>query len=94
MIAAAGSFPVLPAGRMVQAVGTWLLAPIMLHSALAIYPREKHGFVMGIRTCVGLAGPSAGPIVSGVALQFFSWRALFLMLIPLAALCLIGGLVS
>ena len=91
--AAAGSFPVLLAGRMVQAVGTGLLAPIMINSALAIYPRKKHGFVMGVCTCVVLVGPSAGPIVSGVVLEFFSWRALFLMLIPLAALCIIGGLI-
>lgn len=93
LAAAAGSFPVLLAARMIQAVGTGLLAPIMINTALAIYPREKHGFVMGICTCVVLVGPSVGPIVSGVVLQFFTWRALFIMLIPLAALCIVGGLI-
>ena len=91
--ALAGSFPVLLAGRMVQAVGTGLLAPIMINTALAIYPREKQGLVMGICTCVILVGPSVGPIVSGVVLQFFSWRVLFIMLIPLAVLCILGGLI-
>ncbi len=89
-----GSFPVLLSGRMVQAVGTGLLAPIMINTALAIYPREKQGVVMGICTCVILVGPSAGPIVSGLVLQFFSWRALFIILIPLAAICVIGGLLA
>lgn len=93
LAAVAGNFPVLLISRMIQAVGTGLLAPIMINTALAIYPREKHGFVMGICTCVVLVGPSAGPIVSGLVLQFFSWRALFIMLIPLAALCIIGGLI-
>lgn len=92
LCAAAGSFSLLLAGRMIQAIETGLLAPIMINTALAIYPREKHGFVMGICTCVMLVGPSAGPIVSGIILQFFSWRALFIMLILPALLCIIGGL--
>lgn len=90
--AASGNFAVLLAGRMVQAIGTGLLAPIMINTALTLYPREKHGFIMGICTCVVLVGPSVGPIVSGVVLQVFSWRALFIMLIPLAGACIVGGL--
>ncbi|SHL58733.1 MFS transporter, DHA2 family, lincomycin resistance protein [Anaerocolumna jejuensis DSM 15929] len=87
------NFPMLLAARMVQAIGTGLLAPIMINSALAINPREKHGFVMGLCTCVVLVGPSLGPIVSGIVLQFFSWRSLFIMLIPLTLLCIGGGAV-
>ena len=87
------NFPILLAARMIQAIGTGLLAPIMINSVLAINPREKHGFVMGLCTCVVLVGPSLGPIVSGIVLQFFSWRALFIMLIPLALICIGGGAV-
>jgi MFS transporter, DHA2 family, lincomycin resistance protein len=82
------NFPFLLAARMIQAIGTGLLAPIMINAALAINPREKHGFVMGLCTCVVLVGPSLGPIVSGIMLQFFSWRSLFIMLIPMALLCI------
>ncbi|WP_027399871.1 DHA2 family efflux MFS transporter permease subunit [Anaerovorax odorimutans] len=85
------NFSILLAARMIQAIGTGLLAPIMINSALAINPREKHGFVMGLCTCVVLVGPSLGPIVSGIVLQFFSWRALFIILIPLALICISGG---
>ncbi|MDD2214105.1 MAG: MFS transporter [Oscillospiraceae bacterium] len=86
--AGAGSFPLLLTGRMVQAIGTGLLAPIMINTALAIYPREKHGLVMGICTCVILVGPSVSPIVAGVVLQYFSWRTLFIMLLPFTLLCI------
>ncbi len=89
--AGAGNFPLLLTGRMVQAIGTGLLAPIMINTALAIYPREKHGLVMGICTCVILVGPSVGPIVAGVVLQYFSWRALFIMLLPFTLLCMAGA---
>lgn len=85
------SFPVLLISRMLQATGTGLLAPIMIDTALAIHPREKHGYVMGICTCVILVGPSVGPIASGIVLQFFDWRALFILLIPLILICMIGG---
>lgn len=85
------AFLVLLIARMLQATGTGLLAPIMIDTALAIHPREKHGYVMGICTCVILVGPSVGPIVSGIVLQFFYWRALFVLLIPLIAVCMIGG---
>ncbi len=87
----APSFPTLLAGRMLQAVGTGLLAPIMINTALSIYPRERQGFVMGICTCVILVGPSVGPIVSGVVLQFVDWRALFALLLPLIIVCMAGG---
>lgn len=88
------AFPVLLIARMLQAMGTGLLAPIMIDTALAIHPRKKHGYVMGICTCVILVGPSVGPIVSGIVLQFFHWRALFILLIPLITICIIGGAIS
>lgn len=87
------AFPILLIARMLQATGTGLLAPIMIDTALAIHPREKHGYVMGICTCIILVGPSVGPIVSGIVLQFFYWRALFILLIPLIIICMIGGAV-
>lgn len=85
------SFPMLLFARMVQATGTGILAPIMINTALAINPREKHGFVMGICTCIILVGPSLGPIVSGTLLQFFNWKSLFIILIPMIIICMIGG---
>ena len=65
----APTFPLLLASRMVQAGGTGLLAPIMIDTALSIYPRDRHGFIMGICTAVILVGPSVGPIVSGAILM-------------------------
>lgn len=84
-------FPILLTARMVQAVGTGLLVPIMVNTTLCINPPEKHGFAMSL--CIGaiLVGPSLGPIVSGIMLQFFTWRSLFLILIPLVILCIAGG---
>ena len=85
------TFPILLASRMIQAIGTGLLVPIMVNTALCINPPEKHGFAMSLCTGAILVGPSLGPIVSGIILQFFTWRALFFILIPLVIFCIIGG---
>jgi DHA2 family lincomycin resistance protein-like MFS transporter len=86
-------FMVLVLARMIQALGTGLLAPIMIDTALASYPREQHGYIMGICTCVILIGPAAGPIISGLVLQFFTWRALFVLLLPFILFCIGGGMI-
>jgi DHA2 family lincomycin resistance protein-like MFS transporter len=63
----------------------------MVNTVLCINPPEKHGFAMSLCTSAILVGPSLGPIVAGVVLQFFTWRALFFLLIPLIVFCIVGG---
>ena len=87
----APTFPLLLASRMVQAGGTGLLAPIMIDTALSIYPRDRHGFIMGICTAVILVGPSVGPIVSGAILMVADWRALFALLLVPVVVCMVAG---
>ncbi len=89
--AISSTFPILLAARMMQAVGTGLLVPIMVNTVLCINPPERHGFAMSLCTSAILVGPSLGPIVAGIVLQFFTWRALFFLLIPLIIFCIIGG---
>ncbi len=89
--ACANDFPILLTARMIQALGTGLLAPIMMSAAVAVTLLQKRGAVMALCTSIILVGPSFGPIVSGVILQFTTWRVLFILLIPLIILCLIGG---
>lgn len=85
-------FSILLLCRMIQAIGTGLLVPIMVNTALCINPPEKHGFAMSLCTGAILIGPSLGPIVSGMVLQFFTWRALFVLLIPFVLICIVGGM--
>ncbi|CUU49674.1 DHA2 family efflux MFS transporter permease subunit [Clostridium beijerinckii] len=85
-------FSILLLCRMIQAIGTGLLVPIMVNTALCINPPEKHGFAMSLCTGAILIGPSFGPIVSGMVLQFFTWRALFVLLIPFVLICIVGGM--
>ncbi|HBC97083.1 MAG TPA: MFS transporter [Clostridium sp.] len=85
------SFPLLLISRIIQAFGTSMMMPILINTALAIYPREKRGLVMGTCVCVVSLGPAFGPTFSGILLQYFSWHILFLVLIPFLITCLILG---
>jgi DHA2 family lincomycin resistance protein-like MFS transporter len=85
------SFQALLISRMIQATGTGMLVPIMMNTAIAVNPPEKRGSVMGMCVCAILFGPALGPIASGALLTFFSWQALFIMLIPFCIILIIAG---
>ncbi|MCD2347675.1 MDR family MFS transporter [Clostridium guangxiense] len=86
------SFITLLISRLIQALGTGMLIPIMMNSALVITPPERHGSIMGLCVSVLTLGPALGPTVSGLLLQSFSWHSLFILLIPILVICIIGGL--
>jgi DHA2 family lincomycin resistance protein-like MFS transporter len=85
------SFSALLISRIIQALGTGMLIPIMMNTALVINPPEKHGSVMGLCVSVITLGPALGPTVSGLLLQFFNWHSLFMLLIPLLIICIVCG---
>ena len=89
--ACSGSFAMLLISRMLQASGTGMMIPILMNTVLLITLPEKHGSAMGICGCAISLGPALGPTVSGIILQFFSWHALFIILIPLIVVAMILG---
>jgi DHA2 family lincomycin resistance protein-like MFS transporter len=89
--ACSGSFIMLLISRMVQASGTGMMIPIMMNTVLVAAPKEKVGSIMAICVCAITLGPAFGPTVAGVMLQYFSWHALFIMLIPVIVAAMILG---
>lgn len=91
--ATANSFIVLLIGRMIQAVSVGISMPLVQNVLTLIFPVEQRGFVLGIAGVVISLGPAVGPTLSGIIVDHFSWRMLFIFLIPIATLALILGLV-
>lgn len=87
----APSFGVLLLGRIIQAIGTGLLLPVMMNTILTIYPPEKRGAAMGTIGLVIMFGPAIGPTLSGLILDVLDWRWLFYLVIPLAVLSIVYG---
>ena len=82
--ALAPSFPILLIGRLIQAVGTGLLMPIIFNVFLLIFPPHRRGKVMGLVGLVIMFAPAIGPTLSGVIVEYLGWRYLFIMVIPFA----------
>ncbi|WP_077324206.1 MDR family MFS transporter [Virgibacillus siamensis] len=82
--AAAPVFPVLLAGRLIQAIGTGLLIPIIFNVFLILFPPARRGKIMGIVGFVIMFAPAIGPTLSGIIVEHLGWRYLFITVIPFA----------
>ncbi len=80
----APTFPILLTGRLLQAVGTGLLIPIIFNTFLLIFPPERRGVVMGMVGLVIMFAPAIGPTLSGIIVEHLGWRYLFITVIPFA----------
>ncbi|MBD1371276.1 multidrug efflux MFS transporter [Hazenella sp. IB182357] len=76
------NFPLLFMGRILQAVGTGLLIPLIFNAILLIYPPERRGAVMGTIGLVITFAPAIGPPLSGIIVEYLGWRYLFIVVIP------------
>lgn len=86
LAAVAWSFPVLVAARIIQAGGTAVMMPLLMTTLMTVVPVEHRGRVMGNVTLAISVAPALGPTVSGVILEYASWRWIFLIVLPIAAL--------
>ena len=90
--ALAPGFPVLLAARVVQASGTAIMLPLLMTTVMTLVPPARRGAVMGNLSIVISVAPAIGPTVSGVVLSFLGWRAVFLVVLPIALVTLWIGL--
>jgi MFS transporter, DHA2 family, lincomycin resistance protein len=70
-------FTMLLIGRIVQAIGTGILIPVMTSVLLIIFPVHKRGVVMGVMGLVITLGPALGPTLSGVIISTLGWPYIF-----------------
>jgi MFS transporter, DHA2 family, lincomycin resistance protein len=91
--AIAPTFSVLMIARVVQAVGTALLLPLMFNTILLIIPPHKRGKIMGIIGLVIMFAPAVGPTISGLILKTLSWHWIFWISLPLLIAALIYGII-
>lgn len=89
--ALAPTFGVLLIARLLQAIGTGLLTPIGMNITLAVSPRQKLGFNMGIMAAMTTLGPSLAIVLSGILLTVAPWTTLMWVFGGLTLLVLLAG---
>src|SRR5699024_436075 len=82
--AVAPNFSMLLVGRFIQSAGAGVMLPLMQTVFLLIFPINKRGSVMGLVGLVISFAPAIGPSVSGYITDYFSWRMLFYIMLPIA----------
>ena len=86
LCAVAPSVEVLVAARIVQGVGGALLTPGSLAIIEATFHKDDRGRAIGAWSALTGIAAATGPLVGGYLIDAVSWRAIFLINIPLGAL--------
>ena len=86
---AAQSLPLLIAARALQGVGAAVLLALSLALASEIVPRAMTGRAVGLLGTASAIGTALGPSLGGILIAGFSWRAIFLVNVPVALAALL-----
>ncbi|WP_176585933.1 DHA2 family efflux MFS transporter permease subunit [Priestia megaterium] len=86
---AAPGFSIMLVGRLVQAVGGGVLAPLVATIIVMIFPPHMRGKGMGIFGLAMMFAPAIGPTLSGWVIEHSSWRILFNGMVPLGIIVMV-----
>jgi DHA2 family lincomycin resistance protein-like MFS transporter len=82
--ATAPGIELLIAGRVVQAIGTAIMMPLLMTTVMNLVPPETRGKTMGNISTVISVAPAIGPTISGLILSRLDWRWMFILVLPIA----------
>jgi EmrB/QacA subfamily drug resistance transporter len=85
LCALAPSVELLIGARLLQGIGGALLTPGSLAIIDAVFRPEDRGRAIGAWSALGGVAAAVGPLVGGFLVQAVSWRAIFLLNLPLGA---------
>lgn len=88
--ATAINFPLLLLGRLIEGIAVGVNMPLIPNILALIFSPRHRGTVMGLAGIIINFGPAAGPTVSGIIVDYFSWRMLFIILIPICLVVIIA----
>lgn len=87
----AQSFWIILVGRLVEAAGVGITSPVYQTIMTSIFPPSKRGAAMGSAGIVVGLAPAIGPTFAGWILIHYSWRMLFLSIMPISLIVMIMG---
>jgi DHA2 family lincomycin resistance protein-like MFS transporter len=94
LCAIAGGIELLIFGRVIQAVGTAIMMPLLMTTVMTLVPPAGRGKVMGNISIVMSVAPAIGPTIGGFILASFDWRYMFYFTLPIAVGALIIGAIK
>ncbi|EKF85077.1 MDR family MFS transporter [Methanobacterium formicicum] len=86
------NFPILFVGRVIQAIGTGILVPLIFNTVLILIPPEKRGATMGMVTLVVMFAPTIAPVLMGFLMGYMDWHWFFVMVLVFFVAIAIAGI--
>ncbi len=83
---------VLVAARALQGIGGALLVPSSLAIIAAVFPEAERGKAIGTWAAAAAITTAVGPVLGGWLVDAVSWRAIFFLNVPLAAVAMVLAL--
>lgn len=87
----APNFWLLLIGRLIMAVGTGFALPLVFNIIFTSVPMSQLGKFMGFGTLIISLAPALGPVYGGVVAYTLGWRAIFMIILPVAIISLLIG---
>lgn len=76
------NFGMLIVVRIIQGLIAGMVQPLAMLMLYAVFPVNQRGQAMGLYAMGVVLGPTVGPVVGGVLVDWWSWRAVFLVVLP------------
>ena len=83
------SFVLVLAGRLLEAVGTGVMWPVLQITVFSIYPLSRRGVAMGTVGMAMSVAPAIGPTLGGLQTDANGWRSIFFTLTLLGVISLL-----
>jgi EmrB/QacA subfamily drug resistance transporter len=89
LCAVSGTLPAFVLARFVQGIGGAMMVPVGRLVLLKTVPKSELIVAMNYLTIPALIGPIMGPPLGGLITQYFNWRGIFLINVPISILGLV-----
>lgn len=90
--AMAWSYHALVVARVVQAIGGGAIQPVGVAIVAEMFEPHERGRALGVWGTGIMVGPALGPTLGGYLTDWFNWRVIFSVNLPIGLLTLLAGL--
>lgn len=77
--------------RVAQGAVAGIMQPLSMYTLFRVFPPEQRGTAMGFFGAAVIIGPALGPTLGGVMIDYFNWRYIFYIAVPVSVLGMLMG---
>lgn len=75
--------------RVLQGLSAAIIVPVTIPLAIQLFPKEKHGAVLGIWGAIAGVASASGPALGGILTEYFNWQSVYFVNLPIAIISFI-----